>query len=62
MVIIQKEKVITIKKYNKYGETFAKEDIIGYGDDLINQSIFLYKHGKFLDYAFKEINFEINKD
>ena len=50
------------KKNNKYGETFAKGDIIGCGVDFINKSIFYTKNGKFLDYAFKEINFELNKD
>ena len=50
------------KKNNKYGETFAKGDIIGCGVDFIDKSIFYTKNGKFLDYAFKEINFELNKD
>ena len=49
------------KKANKYGETFAKGDIIGCGIDLENKSIFYTKNGKFLDYAFKDINFEIGK-
>ena len=49
------------KKNNKYGETFAKGDIIGCGADFINKSIFYTKNGKFLDYAFKDVNFELNK-
>ena len=49
------------KKSNKYAETFKKGDIIGCGVDFINQSIFYTKNGKFLDFAFKEINFELNK-
>ena len=49
------------KKSNKYAETYKKGDIIGCGVDFINQSIFYTKNGKFLDFAFKEINFELNK-
>ena len=49
------------KKQSKYGETFAKGDIIGCGVDFINKSIFYTKNGKFLDFAFKDINFELNK-
>ena len=49
------------KKNNKYGETFKKGDIIGCGVDFINKGIFYTKNGKFLDFAFKEINFELNK-
>ena len=49
------------KKQAKYGETFAKGDIIGCGVDFINKSIFYTKNGKFLDFAFKDINFELNK-
>ena len=49
------------KKQTKYGETFAKGDIIGCGVDFINKSIFYTKNGKFLDFAFKDINFELNK-
>ena len=47
------------KKVNKYGENFAKGDTIGCGVYLENKSIFFTKNGKFLDYAFKNINFEI---
>ena len=50
------------KKNNKYGETFKKGDIIGCGVDFINKGIFYTKNGKFLDFAFKEINFELNKN
>ena len=49
------------KKVNKYGENFVKDDIIGCGVDLENKSIFYTKNGKFLGYAFKDINFEIGK-
>ena len=49
------------KKNNKYGESFKKGDIIGCGIDFINKSIFYTKNGKFLDFAFKEVNFELNK-
>ena len=49
------------KKANKYGENFEKGDTIGCGIDLENKSIFYTKNGKFLDYAFKDINFEMGK-
>ena len=49
------------KKTNKYGEIYAKGDTIGCGVDLENKSIFYTKNGKFLDYAFKDINFEFGK-
>ena len=49
------------KKVNKYGENYIKGDIIGCGIDLENKSIFFTKNGKFLDYAFKDVNFEIGK-
>ena len=49
------------KKNSKYGETYAKGDTIGCGVDFINKSIFYTKNGKFLDYAFKDVNFELNK-
>ena len=49
------------KKVNKYGENYIKGDIIGCGIDLENKSIFFTKNGKFLDYAFKNVNFEIGK-
>ena len=49
------------KKVNKYGENFVKGDTIGCGIDLENKSIFYTKNGKFLDYAFKDINFELGK-
>ena len=49
------------KKVNKYGETYSNNDIIGCGIDLENKSIFYTKNGKFLDYAFKDINFEFGK-
>ena len=56
-----KGKTYSNKNNNKYGETFAKGDIIGCGADFINKSIFYTKNGKFLDYAFKDVNFELNK-
>ena len=49
------------KKNNNYGEKFKKGDIIGCGVDFINKGIFYTKNGKFLDFAFKDINFELNK-
>ena len=49
------------KKTNKYGENYSKGDIVGCGIDLENKSIFFTKNGKFLDYAFKDVNFEIGK-
>ena len=49
------------KKANKYGEEFEKNDIIGCGADLENKSIFFTKNGKFLDFAFKDVNFDLGK-
>ena len=56
-----KGKSLNNKKINKYGEVYSNGDIIGCGVDLENKSIFFTKNGKFLDYAFKEINFEFGK-